>query len=124
ATATILDNDVPPTANAGRDWTINENGMVTFRATGSRGVAPLPYTGDFGDGTPIGAKGTTGFTVRHRFLDSSPPGTPVGTPFVVTLTVRDGNGSTSTDTAQVNSRNLPPRGGLAGPTRTVIGWDR
>ena len=116
AGALIKNDDIPPVAKAGPDRVINEGATVAFRATGSSGVAPLTYTWDFGDGTPT----ATGFAPRHKFVDSS----PATGPYVVTLTVRDGNGSVSTDTALVTSRNLKPRGGMTGPGASVPGWVR
>ena len=115
AVATITNDDVPPVAKAGPDRTINEGATVQFRATGSTGVKPLTYSWDFGDGTTA-----VGFAPRHRFVDNS----PTAGPFVVKVTVRDGNGSVSTDTALVTSRNLNPRGAITGPARSVPGWAR
>jgi PKD repeat protein len=111
ATTTILNDDSTAIAEAGPDREIDEGDTVHFRATGSSGVAPVRYEWDFGDGTT-----GTGFAPRHRYLDSGE--------FTVTLTVRDGAGGVSTDTATVTSHNLAPRGGLTGPARTVPGWAR
>jgi hypothetical protein len=113
ATGAITDDDGAPVANAGLDRTGDEGAGITFDGSGSFDPDgdPLTYTWDFGDG------GTgTGAFPTHAYADDGV--------YTVTLTVDDGNGGTSTDTAVVTVRNVAPVAGVTVPTTGVRGQSR
>lgn len=97
-------NNVLPTVSAGSDATINEGG--TFSQGGSfvdPGADTWSATVDYGDGSGTQPLALTGknFTLSHVYVDN------VGSPFTVTVTVTDDDGS-STDIVMVTVNNVPP----------------
>ncbi|PYO48471.1 MAG: hypothetical protein DMD72_07210 [Gemmatimonadetes bacterium] len=81
--------DTRPVANAGSAQTGYEGSAVTFNAAGSSdadGDALISYNWNFGDGT---SQSVSTATVQHVYNDNS------STPYVVTLTVTDARGATS-----------------------------
>ena len=96
-TGTITNDDNPPVANAGPDRTTNEGTAITFSSSGSSDLNgyPLSYAWDFGDGTT-----GTGAAPVKVYQDNGV--------YTVTLTVSNGTGVTSTDTAIVTVNNVAP----------------
>jgi len=113
ALATITDDDMPPTANAGADRTGKEGRLVRFSAAKSFNPsrAKLTYAWDFGDGT-FG----TGKRPAHKYPDSGR--------YTAWLTVTDKAGNIATDDVVVDVLNVAPRGKARGPALTVPGWAR
>jgi VCBS repeat-containing protein len=115
AKVTITINPVndPPVANAGPDQNADENTTGAFDGRNSSDVDgdTLSYSWDFGDGTT-----GSGATVNHVYRDSGV--------YTAKLTVDDGHGGTSSDTAKVTVKNLAPAAGINGPTTGVRGQTR
>lgn len=103
ATANINALNAPPQAAAGPDQGVDRLTDAVFRGHASQDPdgTIVEHAWDFGDGTVA-----LGPEVRHRYA-------ALGT-FTVTLTVRDDEGATGSDTAQVVVRNLLPTA-AAGP---------
>jgi PKD repeat protein len=91
--------NLPPHASAGADQIVNEDGPVTFDASGTTDSPSdqltLTYSWDFVDG----ATGS-GISPVHVY---SNPGT-----YTVELTVMDDNGASDSDTMKVTVNNAPP----------------
>ena len=87
---------VPPVADAGADLAVDEDTTVTFDGSASTdNVGIASYTWTFTDGS---TQVLTGVTASHIFAT---PGT-----YLVTLTVRDSDGNTGTDTLTVTVRDV------------------
>jgi PKD repeat protein len=98
-----------PIANAGSAQTGYEGSPVTFSAAGSSdpdGDAITSYNWDFGDGA-VQSVGSA--TIQHVYNDNSP-----GSGYVVTLTVTDARGVTSSPaTTSATVANIAPTAGFA-----------
>jgi len=89
--------NVPPTAEAGDDVTVNEGVIVTFSgAYTDPGADAQPYVWDFGDGETA----TGSLTPSHTYTDNGE--------YVVTLTVTDKDGGSDVDTLTVTVNDLAP----------------
>jgi len=114
--------NLPPTANAGPDQTVNEGISVTLDGSNSSdpddGIASYQWT-QLG-GTPVTLSNTTVF--RPSF--TAPNVGPGGASLTFQLTVTDNNGLQSTDSCIVNITwvNLSPTAD-AGPNQTVAEGD-
>lgn len=99
----------PPTAEAGEDLSGNEDDNLMFVGQGSDpGGGPISYSWDLGDGNSA-----SGRVVSHVY-------TKQGT-YTATLTVRDCDGLTATDTRSVSITNVPPQAGLTSNHTTEEG---
>ena len=88
-TASVTVNNVPPTADAGPDKTVDVFDLVAFNGTATDpGLDTFNYEWDFGDGDKA-----SGQNVTHAYKK-------VGD-YIVTLTVTDDDGGVGTDTAKV-----------------------
>jgi PKD repeat protein len=89
-TATVIVNNLPPTAVASASLTTTLEGVpITFDGSGSSDPGLydiLSYQWNFGDGSPI----ATGITVMHAYPDNNI--------YTATLTVTDDGGMADTDT--------------------------
>ena len=94
---TIL--NTPPEVEAGNDQTVNEGDIISFSGIfidpGTADTHTIEW--DFGDGTQV-AKGT--LTPTHTYTDN-------GT-FIITLTVTDDGGASTTDTLNMTVENVAP----------------
>lgn len=101
----LWESNIPPVAEAGPDQTTIEDTSVSFDASASHDPdgTIVSYEWDFGDGT-----NGIGITTTHIYKK---PGT-----YVVTLTVKDATGNTSTDTMTVNVT-----GGETFPSSLILG---
>jgi PKD repeat protein len=111
ATLTIEYTSEPPSAEAGHDQTVNEGDEVTFSGSGSDpdgGTVSVHW--DFGDGETAGDT----FSPSHTYADDGN--------YLVTLTVTDESGLSTTDTLWVRVQNVAPDVD-AGPEQTVEGGD-
>jgi PKD repeat protein len=99
-----------PVADAGPDRTVVLNDTVRFNASGSYDPdgALIAYFWDFGDGS-----NATGVNVTHRYTKNGI--------FVVTVTVTDNDGATSSDTCTITV-NTPPVAD-AGPDHVCLVGD-
>lgn len=96
-TLTVTVSNADPVADAGDDRIVPEGAAVTLLGSGTDpGAADvLSYAWDLGDGTTAeGARPT------HAYRDDGV--------YVATLTVRDDDGATATDTVRFDVRNVPP----------------
>ncbi len=94
----VAGDTVPPVARAGPDQTVNQGTRVTFDgSTSSDNVGVVNYTWTFTDGSP---RVLYGATASYTFAN---PGT-----YVVTLTVRDADGNTNSDTLTVTVLDTSP----------------
>lgn len=103
--------NTPPNANAGGSRTGSEGAAVAFDGSASSdpdGNA-LSYDWDFGDGSQHGS----GATPSHTYADN-------GT-YVVTLTVDDRNGGTSTATTTASITNVAPLVSTGGKAYLLVG---
>jgi PKD repeat protein len=103
----------PPVANAGADRAGTAGIAVGFDGSGSSDPDsdPLSYSWNFGDGTPAGS----GVTPSHTYATAGN--------FTVTLTVNDGRGGTSQDTAMANiAANQVPTANAGGPYNGRTGF--
>jgi PKD repeat protein len=97
-TMTVTVSNVPPTADAGADQTVNEDQLVFFGGSGTDTPSDEPllsYEWDFGDGTTGNGKNPI-----HAYQDE-------GT-YDVTLTVTDDDGGLGQDIMQVTVANIGP----------------
>ena len=114
---------IPPTADAGGTYTVEEGGIVTLDASGttdpSQDPSTLTYLWDLnGDGIfgETGSAATNGDEVGlHPTFSAA--GLP-GSTWTVALEVIDAQGHVSTAKATIDIENLPPSVALA-PTATV-----
>ncbi|MFZ5874979.1 MAG: PKD domain-containing protein [Nitrospirota bacterium] len=105
----------PPIARAGGPYSGTVGQVITFDASSSTDPegGPLTYTWNFGDGT-----GVSGAQPTHAY------GTSTGSPFTVTLTVRDAGGlsNVATTTATITPvANRPPVASAGGPYVGAVG---
>jgi len=100
----VLDNVVPPIADAGPDQTTNEGTQITLDATSSNDPdgTITNYQWDLGDGNTA-----TGPTPTHTYTDNAV--------YTVTLTVTDNDLQTDTDTTTITVNNQPPTADTNGP---------
>ncbi len=100
----------PPVADAGDDKTGDEGEEITFDASGSYDPdgSIVSYEWDFGDGSTA-----TGKVVTHKYADNGV--------YTVTLTVKDNDGATSTDTCTATINNVPPVADAGGPYSGSVG---
>jgi putative cell wall-binding protein len=103
---TIIDDDAPPTIEAGANRSVETAVSRAYQATvsGPEGI-PLTVTWDFGDGTDP----KVGNPVTHRFG-------AVGT-FTVTATVSNGKGGEASDSFEVEAFDTGAIGRLWGDSR-------
>src|SRR5262249_9661845 len=114
ATATVQVVNVPPeiTSIGVAAPAINENDeavlTVVFKDPGKYDTHDAVI--DWGDGpaqiVPI-PPGDRQFTVRHRYLDDDPTGTPFDT-YAIRVTVRDNNGGSGTGQTATRVDNVTP----------------
>ncbi|HEY0098041.1 MAG TPA: S8 family serine peptidase [Pyrinomonadaceae bacterium] len=116
-------NDAPPAnaapqVNAGSDATVNEGG--TFSGTASftdiDNTDTWMVTVDYGDGTgaqPVAPTPSKTIPLSHVYKDNA------ANPYMVTVTVTDAAGASSTDTAVVMSVNAPPTPVITGAQSTI-----
>ena len=97
-------------ADAGGDKTGDEGEEITFDASNSYDPdgTIVSYTWDFGDGTTA-----TGKVVTHAYADNGV--------YTVTLTVKDNDGATDTDTVTATINNVPPTADAGGPYSGYVG---
>ena len=113
-TLVVTVNNAAPVVTAGPDATVNEGSA--FASSGSftdPGSDAWTATVDYGDGTGAQALALNSdktFALNHTYADN-------GT-YTVTVTVRDDDGGTGSDTATVTVRNVAPVVD-AGPDQTV-----
>jgi beta-lactamase superfamily II metal-dependent hydrolase/chitodextrinase len=100
----------PPSAFAGASIYGAEGAPVRLDGTGSRAgtAAIVSYAWNFGDGSTA-----TGPVLDHTFLDDGS--------YVVTLTVRDGNGFESVDAVTVEIANVAPTVSPLVPQQLLVG---
>ena len=110
ATTAVTVENVPPTARAGSDRTVDVDEVVTFDASASSdpGADNLTYEWDL-DGD--GEYDAGGVEVDQQYRSE-------GT-YAVTLQVSDGDGGLDTDTLSVEVQNVPPTAD-AGENLTVV----
>ena len=119
-TLTVL--DVPPTANAGGPYTINEGDSLVLSGSGTSVVgSPLNYTWDInGDGTfgdATGVSPTLTWTQLAALGINNGPGT-----YNVSLETSDGfGGVTISAPVTLSINNVPPTAGISGPTTALRG---
>ncbi len=110
--------NVAPTVNGGADKTVNEGSAVSLSAVGSDAspVDTLSYLWHVvaGNGQVIADKSGANFSFTP--MDN-------GT-YTVTVTAMDDDGGSSTDTVMVTSKNVDPRGAVAGEASAVRGQAR
>jgi PKD repeat protein len=94
----LVDINAVPTADAGGPYEGVEGSPITFNGEGSKDPDgdPLTYLWNFGDGTPA----TAGINTTHVYSDNRV--------YTATLTVRDPEGSISTDPVTVTVVNANP----------------
>lgn len=104
---TIVDDDEPPTVEAGPNRSVETttSHLYTAASITAPAGADLTVTWDFGDGTPD----EVGNPVRHRFAS-------VGT-FTVTVTVTDSKGGSDSDSFTVDAYDTGAVGRLWGEGR-------
>ena len=111
-TVSVVAGNVAPTANVNGPYTGNVGSPVTFDGSGSSDSdgTVVSYTWQFGDGST-----GTGVTPTHAYSGA-------GT-FVVSLTVTDDGGATSTayTTASITAPNTAPNAGAGGPYSGSVG---
>ncbi|WP_161569337.1 PKD domain-containing protein [Halapricum salinum] len=109
-TLTVTVNDVtPPNADAGTDFTVDEDTSFTFDGSASSDNGNIAsYEWDTDDD---GTYQLTGATPLANYAD---PGT-----YTVTLRVTDGSGNTATDTLTVTVQDTTAPTADAGPDQTV-----
>ena len=102
-TATIVVNNLAPTASISGTYSGDEGSPITFTGSGSDpNNDPLSYSWDFGDG------GTAfGPTPTYTYTDDGL--------FTVVLTVTDDNNATDTASTTVTVNNLPPTAVVSAP---------
>jgi hypothetical protein len=106
-------HNLPPTANAGGSYSVNEGGTVILHGTGTdpAGAAdPLTFAWDLDNN---GTFETTG--ANPVFSAAGLDGPTVKT---VKLQVSDGDGGVTTDTATINVLNVAPTASAGGPYST------
>ncbi|MBI3465096.1 MAG: tandem-95 repeat protein [Planctomycetes bacterium] len=103
----------PPVANAGADQAADEAAVVSFDGSASFDVDgdSLTYLWKFGDGATA-----SGVQPTHAFSDNGL--------YTVTLTVADGHGNSSSDTAAVTVRNVAPTASVTAASSGVRGQIR
>jgi PKD repeat protein len=106
--ATVIIDNVPPTAEAGGPYTGAEGSPILL--TGSGSPEPLTYAWDL---DYDGVFETLGQVVTYVWPDD-------GT-YNVTLRVDDGQGGVATDDATVIVNNVPPTASAGGPYLTTAG---
>src|SRR5262249_47859509 len=101
-TLTVTPVNDAPVVDAGPDQTVNEGSTVSFSGSASDVDGdPLSYLWDFGDGGTA-----TGATPTHVYADNGV--------YTVTLTVSDGQGSSTRDSLVVTVLNVAPTLTLSG----------
>lgn len=117
ASATVQVRNLDPTATiiSPDDGDRFEKGEpVGFSATGNdtrSDLVGLEFMWDFGDGTVTGWLGRRDTDVLHTY--------PRGGAFLVTLTVRDGDGAVATAVVMLEVRNAPPEAIVVRPDPSV-----
>lgn len=91
------------TANAGPNYTVNDESTMTFAGSVTGGTAPYTESWNFGDGTT--ATGT--LTPTHVYTT---PGT-----YSAALTVTDAAGASSSSSLVVTVDDVPPTANIGGP---------
>lgn len=97
-----------PTVSTGSNQSVNEGSQVTFKGTAT-GAGPLSYAWNFGDG----ATATGTLTPKHTYDDNGK--------YVVTLTVIDSYGLSTTKTCTVSVANVNPRPNALGTYSGIAG---
>lgn len=114
---TVLKNNIPPSANAGPDQTVNEGVQVTLNATGSSDldgtISQYAWQQISGPIAPLSLTATPGIV---RF---TAPAVPADSVLTFRITVTDNQGASATDTVNVTTLNTDDPVARPGPDRTV-----
>lgn len=110
--------NIPPTANAGPDQTVDESDLVTLIGPFTDPNIEDTHTAvwDWGDGSPVEpgtvveSGGTGTVTGTHIYADNGA--------YIVTLTVTDDDGGQATDTLTITVNNVAPSV-TAGPDQVI-----
>jgi len=102
--------NIPPTANAGGPYTVNEASTVGLSGTGADVVDTVTLEWDLNNNTIFGEPGEIGATPTFNAASINGPST-----ITVHLRVTDADGASTISTTTVNVLNVPPTANAGGP---------